>query len=183
MTKRLGTIIGALGLAAGLGFGAPQMASAQEVANNTAFGDWVVNCEAVTTTQNVCRLVQVLSTTQDDALVVRFVGIAGPDDTAILLAQVPMGVYLPGGAVFGTEGSTEDEQMEMIWQRCLGRICEAAIALSAEDIAKFTDAGSMLFGYRMQVEADPIVVRVDVSRFGEALAAIAPPAEDAPASE
>lgn len=147
---------------------------AQEVANNSSFGDWLVNCEAVTITQTSCRLLQVLTNAEDESLVARFVAVPGAGDTTVLLAQVPIGVYLPGGAVFRPEGAEDSMQKEMIWQRCLGRICEAAIGLTPEDLETFTTAGAILFGYRMQLDADPIIIRADVSRFAEAMELIRP---------
>ncbi len=163
-----------IGFALGfVGLGATT-ASAQEVANNSTFGDWVVRCQAVTTSQTSCRLVQVLTRSEEKTLVARFIGIPGAGNSTMLLAQVPIGVFLPGGAVFRTQGSDPEEQKKMVWQRCLGEICEAAIVLTPGDLIKFTTDGTILFGYRMELKADPIVVQVDVSRFEEAIAAIAP---------
>lgn len=143
-----------------------------EIANNTAFGDWVVQCEAVTTSRNVCRIVQELTRVDSKDLVVRFIALPAADDTAILLAQVPIGVYLPGGAVYRLEGKDDEEQREMIWQRCLGDLCEAALSITADEMAKFTEAGGILFGYRPDIEAEPVIVRAEVARFGEAVGAL-----------
>lgn len=143
-----------------------------EIANNTAFGDWVVQCEAVTTSRNVCRIVQELSRADTNELVVRFIALPAAEDTAILLAQVPIGVYLPGGAVFRLEGKDDEEQREMIWQRCMGNLCEAALSIDADEMAKFAEAGGILFGYRPDIQAEPVIVRAEVARFGEAIAAI-----------
>lgn len=150
-----------------------------EVANNTAFGDWVVQCEAVTVSRTVCRLVQELTRTDDNALVVRFIALPTAEEDAILLAQVPIGAYLPGGAVYRLDNLDTDAvdpdpaaQREMIWQRCLGDLCEAAIAVSTQEMAAFTTEGGILFGYRPDVAADPVIVRADVSRFAEAINAI-----------
>lgn len=150
-----------------------------DIANNTAFGDWVVQCEAVTVSRTICRVVQELTRTDDDSLVVRFIALpTGPTD-AILLAQVPIGAYLPGGAVYRLD-NLEDaaaepdpaEQREMIWQRCLGDLCEAAVAITTEEMAQFTEVGGILFGYRPDIDAEPTIVRADVSRFAEAISAI-----------
>ena len=148
--------------------------AAQEVANNSRFGDWIVNCQAVTTNQTACRLIQTISRQQDQSLVARFVAVPGTNGSTLLAAQVPMGVHLPGGAVFRPEGSEDSQQRKMVWQKCLGQICEAAIVLNEQDLAEFSDAGTILFGYRMDVNADPIVVRVSVSQFAAGIAAITP---------
>lgn len=150
-----------------------------EIANNTAFGDWVVQCEAVTVSRTICRLVQELTRTDDNALVVRFIALPTGEGDAILLAQVPIGAYLPGGAVYRLDNldaaaaePDPAEQREMIWQRCLGDLCEAAIAVSGPEMEAFTAEGGILFGYRPDVGADPVIVRADVSRFAEAISAI-----------
>ena len=153
-------------------------ATAQEVANNTTFGNWIVRCDAVTTTQTSCRLVQTMSRTSDKSLVVRFVVLPAANGSALFLAQVPMGVYLPAAAVVRWVNSPEGEQKKMTWQRCMGEICEAALAISPSDLANFTKAGDILFGYRMQVREDPTIVKVDVSRLSEAVSALASSAQN-----
>jgi invasion protein IalB len=147
---------------------APAGISADEIANNTAFGDWVVICEAVTIRRTVCQLVQELSLRDSDRMIARFVALP-VEEGAVLVAQVPMGVYLPGGAVFRFAGLDEEPQREMIWQRCFGEVCEAAIPLPDEELAVFARAETMLFGFRMDAGEDPIVLRVDISRFAEAI--------------
>ena len=147
---------------------APEGITADEIANNTAFGDWVIVCEAVTIRRTVCRLIQELSLRDSDRMLARFIALP-VDDGAILVAQLPMGVYLPGGAVFRFAGMDEEPQREMIWQRCFGDVCEAAIPLPQAELAVFARAEAMLFGFRMDADAEPIVLRVDVSRFAEAL--------------
>jgi invasion protein IalB len=143
-----------------------------EIANNTAFGDWVVQCEAISVSRNICRIVQELTLVDSNDLVVRFIALPAADGTAILLAQVPIGVYLPGGAVYRLAEREEDPQREMIWQRCLGELCEAALQIEAEEMASFTEAGAILFGYRPDIEAEPVIVRADMTRFAEAIEAI-----------
>jgi invasion protein IalB len=147
---------------------APEGIGADEIANNTAFGDWVVMCEAVTIRRTVCQLVQELSLRDSDRMLARFVALP-VEEGAVLVAQVPMGVYLPGGAVFRFAELDEEPQREMIWQRCFGEVCEAAIPLPEEELAVFARAEEMLFGFRMDAEEEPIILRVDISRFAEAI--------------
>lgn len=143
-----------------------------DVANNASFGDWIVKCEAITMSRTVCRTVQELTTTESNALVVRFIALPAQDGGAVLLAQVPIGAYLPGGAVYRLENQPDAEQREMIWQRCLGQLCEAAVAIDADEMKLLTEAGGILFGYRPEPAADPVIVRADVSRFAEGIEAI-----------
>jgi len=127
----------------------------------------------VTSARTQCRLVQSITRTDDKSLVVKFVAMPAADGQALMVAQVPIGVWLPAGAVFRPEDQTEAEQKKMIWQKCLGQICEAAIGLTPADLAGFTAAKGILFGYRMDRTTDPIIIRVDVSRMEEALKALA----------
>lgn len=146
----------------------------QPVANNSTFGDWIVTCQAVTTRDTACRLVQEQSLTDTQQLVARFIALPAEDDAAVLLAQVPMGVYLPGGAVYRIAGNEELEQRSMVWQRCLGQLCEAAIQLDAEEIDMMAEGEAILFGYRMDAGAEPIILRVDTAAFADGVAAIRP---------
>ncbi|SIN90024.1 invasion associated locus B family protein [Vannielia litorea] len=139
-----------------------------EVSNNTAFGDWIVSCEAVTTRKTACSLVQEQRLKEGGQLVARFVALP-VSDGAILLAQVPMGVYLPGGAVYRFAGNEALEQREMIWQRCAENVCEAAAPLNEEELAVFAEEEALLFGFRPAAEGEPVILRVDISRFAEAV--------------
>ena len=138
-----------------------------DLPNNAQFGDWVVTCEAATVQRNVCRLEQEQSLRESGQFVARFIAVPVADG-AILLAQTPMGSYLPGGAVYRFASDESIKQREMIWQRCLGNICEAAAPLDQEELALFAESEALLFGFRMAADADPIILRVDISRFTEA---------------
>lgn len=169
MRKTILTAFAALSLATS---SLAQETETPEVANNTLFGDWIVTCQAVTVTRNICRLMQEQKLRDSDTLVTRLIAFPAEEGGAVLLAQVPMGVYLPGGAVFRQESDAEAEQKEMIWQRCLGDICEAALALNAEELAEIAEGGAILFGYRGDIASEPIITRVDMTRFGEGLEAL-----------
>lgn len=182
--KRAAIIIGvAIGLAGtawaqkdsqGADTPAPETASQSaetDLANGTAFGDWVVACEAASVKRTSCRLVQTLTLRDRNELVARFIAVPG-EDGAVLVAQTPMGVYLPGGAVYRFAGDEEAEQREMVWQSCQGQLCEAAAPLDADELAAIDAAETLLFGYRLTADADPIVVEVDVSEFNEGLDAL-----------
>lgn len=150
---------------------APAAAEVQELANNTAFGGWLVTCEALTVTRSACRLTQELTLRDKGDLVVRMVAVP-VSDGALLFAQVPIGVYLPGGAVYRIEGKEDLEQRNMVWQRCLGGVCEAASGLDQSELDNLRDASSILFGYRMDANGEPLIVSVDTSRFVEGLEAL-----------
>lgn len=140
-----------------------------EIRNGQRIGDWVVSCDAVTVRQTACRLVQEQSMRDGGALVARFIAVPVVDG-AILLAQVPMGVYLPGGAVYRFGDNEALEQRELIWQSCAGQICEAAAPLDEEELAQFESHSNILFGFRPTAEDDPVVLRVNIDGFSDAIA-------------
>lgn len=142
------------------------------IANNSAFGGWIVNCEAITVNSTACRLIQQLSRTEDNSLIVRMVVVPAGDGTYLMIAQTPAGVYLPGGAVYRFAENEEVPQREMIWQRCIGESCEAASRLDAEELELFDANTTLLFGYRPDVTSEPIIVPMDISQFGDAIAAL-----------
>lgn len=140
-----------------------------EVANNATFGDWVVNCEAVSTQRTSCRVVQTQSRSDTGALFLRLIAYAQPEGGAVLVAQTPIGVYLPADVVFRAEGDADTPQTAMIWQRCLGDICEAALELDAESLQALEDGGAALFGYQPAPGQDAAVARVETTALIEAL--------------
>lgn len=150
---------------------APPAAPSTDLANYTAFGSWLVNCEALSVKRSVCRLTQELTLKDSGELVVRLVALPVKDG-ALLFAQVPQGVYLPGGAVYRIADNTELAQREMVWQRCLGGVCEAATGLDEAELEALNGVSSVLFGYRMDADGEPLVVNVEMSRFTEGVAAL-----------
>lgn len=148
-----------------------------DLRNNTVFGDWVVSCQAVTVRRSVCTLVHEQSLRDSGEVLLRMIA-APVEDGAILLAQVPMGVYLPGGAIYRFADRDDQEQREMIWQRCAGAICEAAASLDAEELALFAEESAILFGYRMSPEAEPIILRVSIDQFADAISELSKAVED-----
>lgn len=175
MTARHTTLFAAAALAVasfGCGAQAQDATTPLDVANGTMFGDWIVSCEAVTISRNVCRLLQEQTLRDNNGLVARFIALPAEEGGAILLAQVPMGVYLPGGAVYRLENAQEAAQQEMIWQRCWGNVCEAALGLEAAQLEAIDDAGAILFGYRGDISSEPVITRVDMSNFRAGLDAL-----------
>lgn len=157
--------------AAGAQDGAASPADGAEIRNGQQIGDWIVSCDAVTVRQTVCRLVQEQSMREGGALVARFIAVPVVDG-AILLAQVPMGVYLPGGAVYRFGDSETLEQRDMIWQSCADQVCEAAAPLDEEELALFESHSDILFGFRPAAGDDPVVLRVSIEGFAEAIATL-----------
>ncbi len=147
-------------------------AAAQEVANNASFGDWVVNCEAVSTQRTSCWVAQTQSRADNGGLVLQLIAYALPEGGALLAAQVPIGAYLPFNVSFQPEADENPQPQRMIWQRCLGQICEAALQFSAEELAALNDAEQVLFGYQPAPGVDALVTRVSTGTLVEALDAI-----------
>ena len=154
---------------------APAAALAQgPVANDTAFGDWRVACRAVTTDQTECRLVQTVTRTSDKSLVVRLIAVPRTDTGVVLVAQMPMGVFLGARPAMRLEGSPEGSEISFAWQRCVKDICEAAVPLTDAQLADMMKAGKVLFGYKAKPADKPLVVRLNVAQLDTGLAAIAP---------
>lgn len=152
------------------------MAFAQdtEIGNGSTFGSWEVVCDAVTTQRVSCRLVQTQTLTETGELVVRMLVYPQPEGGALLIAQVPIGIYLPGGAVYRSEASEDAPVTGLVWQRCLGEICEAALALDAAKVGELVASDAILFAYQVNPGEDRRVVRVDLAEFEAGLAAIQP---------
>ncbi len=160
---------------AGIGMVLATSAAAQdEVANNAAFGDWVVNCEAVSTQRTQCRVVQTQSRQDTGALVIQLIAYAAPEGGAVLVAQVPIGVYLPAPLAFRAESEPDAPEQTMIWQRCLGQICEAALQLEAPAFAALTEAETVLFGYQPAPGAEAVITRVNTIGLADAVDATRP---------
>ena len=140
----------------------PASLGAQE--ERETFGDWVLVCDG----DQPCRLIQQQTERESGALAVRLIAIK-VDGGAVLAAQVPMGVHLPSGAVYRFENPEGEPQRQMIWQRCMEDICEAAIQLDERELELLGQNDSLLFAYRMMPQDEPLVMRVSLDGFQEGL--------------
>ena len=142
---------------------------AAPAANGQAFGNWILRCQALGVAQTQCNLVQELTLAETGAMIVRLI-VTELQGGPTLVAHVPIGAYLPSGLVYQVEGD-ETEQKEMVWQRCLGSICEGALAMDEDEVARLS-SGTLLVGYRPAPGVEPVVLRVGLDGFGEGVAAI-----------
>lgn len=145
-----------------------------EVTNGTSFGDWEVACDAVSTQRVTCRLVQSQSIAETGEMVLRLIVFPQDQEGALMVAQMPMGVYFPGGAIFRAADDSDAPVTSMVWQRCGGGLCEAALSMDATAVDAFVAQGAILFAYQMDPGTDRLVTRVDVSTLATGLAAIRP---------
>jgi len=141
---------------------APAAYAQDRIANGARFQNWAVACEAVAVGETVCALVQQIINAQSQAPLAEFVALIGQTEEQVLLsARVPVGVWLP--AAFTLRANSDDTPIEMVWQACDGRICEAVLPLDVETIAGFSTVEPMLVGYIPSVGAQPLVFEVAFS--------------------
>lgn len=140
----------------------PLTAAAQE--ERETFGDWVLVCDG----DQPCRLLQQQTERESGALAVRLIAVKVADG-AVMAAQVPMGVHLPSGAVYRLQTPEDEPQRQMIWQRCLDDICEAAIQLDTRELELFGQSDAILFAYRLSPEDEPRIMQINLAGFLEGL--------------
>lgn len=154
---------------AALALTVPVATSAQE--ERETFGDWVLVCDG----GQPCRLIQQQTERESGALAVRLIALK-VDEGAVLAAQVPMGVHLPSGAVYRFETPEGEPQRQMIWQRCMDEICEAAIQLDEDELALLGQNDALLFAYRMSPQDEPRIMQVSLAGFADGLERTGPAA-------
>ena len=147
------------------------------IANGTTFGNWVVSCEALAVNETTCVLKQQLARSTDRAFVAELLAFWTSDGTKRFMAvRVPNGVYLPSGFALRPESETEETQF--VWQSCGRDLCEGLVELSDDLAAQWTQAETLLGGYRPGRNAEPVVFTLSVAGLNEGLAALkVPPAE------
>ena len=141
---------------------APVAAVAQE--ERETFGDWVLVCDG----GQPCRLIQQQTERETGDLAVRMIALK-VDDGAVLAAQMPMGVHLPSGAGYRFETPEDEPQRQMVWQRCMDNICEAAIQLDEQELEFFGQNDSILFAYRLTPQDEPRIMQVSLAGFLDGL--------------
>lgn len=147
-------------------------AKAQDVQNGQAFGDWAVNCSAVAVGQTACVLQQQILRSEDRAFVAQLLAFRTPDHSKTFLsARVPVGVYFPAGFAIRPENS--DEILRFVWQSCGRDLCEAAVEIDAETLAKLTAEGTTILGaYRPNIQAENFVFSFSMTGAAQGLDAL-----------
>lgn len=160
----------------------PLAATAQEaatgVANGQSFGDWLVRCDALGMNRTRCMLSQRVARSDSGALLAEILAFWSDDTPAapILVAQAPVGVYLPTAFVLQPEGSEDDQRLDFVWQSCNQTICEAIGLPDAEKLGQLTGIERLLAGYRPAAGAEASVFPVSTKGLAEGLEALKPTA-------
>ena len=130
-------------------------------------GDWTFQCLAVSATQNVCALTQVLGNPKTNRRILALtMRPAGKDNKLLFLAQAPLGVFLPAGLV----GKIDDrEQFNFSWQRCTRQGCQAAAAISDARKAALMSGKNLLLGFKIQPAAKTIALTASLKGITQGL--------------
>ncbi len=138
--------------------------------NGARIGAWVVSCEAVAVGETVCALTQQLLRSSDRAFIADIIAAWNAQtEGAVLIARVPLGVHLPSGFVLQ---AGDGKQRNFQWQRCFGRFCEAALALSPEDIAQLEASDEVVAAFRPAPGSDVFPFRFSMKGLSQGLLAL-----------
>ena len=145
-----------------------------EIANGQSFGDWLVRCDALGVNRTRCMLSQRVARSDNGALLAEVLAFWSDDSPAapILVAQAPVGIYLPTSFVLQPEGSEDDQRLDFIWQSCNQTICEAIGLPDAEKLDQLTGAERLLAGYRPSIGAEARVFPISTKGLAEGVEAL-----------
>jgi invasion protein IalB len=150
---------------------APDAHAQDRIANGTRFDNWTVTCEAVAVGETLCALVQQIVNAQSQAPLAELVALTvRGEDQVLLSVRVPVGVWLP--AAFTLRMTEDTAPVEMVWQACDGRICEAVLPLDAPMIARLNTGAPLLVAYIPALGAEPVVFEVGFAGLGAGLQAL-----------
>lgn len=128
-------------------------ATAQDAA--PTFGNWGLKCEAVQGGGQVCVLSQTILRASDKAFAAEFLLFAAADGAPLLAVRVPIGAHLPSGFVIRAEGDEADRVM--IWQSCNPQLCEAALPVDADLLARMDGGGPVKAVFRPNGRSEPFL--------------------------
>lgn len=150
-------------------------AAAARLANGTRFGTWTLGCEAVAVGETACLLSQRVARSSDGAFLADFMLFPNPqaEGEVYLAARVAAGVYLPSGFVLRGESAPEDSQRQLVWQTCVGEVCEGLLSLPAADVAALEAGGDVIAAYRPSVQSEAVIFRFSVAGAEAGLEALA----------
>ena len=148
-------------------------AEAQEARQGTAFGDWLLACEAVGVNRTSCVIRQTLTRRDGGALIADVIlrRLEAEDDPRIALVLVtPTGMFLPEAPGMAIDAG--GETLPLQWRSCDAQRCVASRVLTEDDVASLSGGGRMSLGYRPVNRDEPVIFSVSLDGVTAGLAAL-----------
>lgn len=169
--ERLRSLGFVLGIGAVLSIAAhPVAAASKKPPSGKVFGDWGVICESPDNGKTEkCFITQTQDMKDKGRLLQTSIGYLGPNNEPIIIAKLPLGIYIPGGAAYKVG---QEAQVSMVIQRCTNDGC-VAVGPLPEAVLKAMNAGSeAVIGVMPAVNAKTVTIALSTKGFKEAFASL-----------
>lgn len=141
------------------------------VVNGQVFDEWRVACQAIAVNETACGLVQTLTNTANNSLLIEFQAVwTGGEAPVQVVARVPVGAHLPSGLSIGSEGA--EERQNFVWQTCGPRLCEASLTAPLTSLQALEGETPVVIGYRPAPRAEALVFRSTFTGLSAGLTAL-----------
>lgn len=147
--------------------GAPALAAPE--AGDT-FGDWAVECERAPDGEEQCFLSQTQLVKENNARLLKAsIGYLGPEQEAVLVLVLPLGVDLKEGIVISVD---ERPQIALRYQQCLQDGCSGVLRPDEDALAALRDAKRIQVGIVPFGSGQRVAVGISPTGLANGLAAI-----------
>lgn len=140
----------------------------------TTFGDWIVECERPAAgAADKCFVSQYVSSTKPNETAQQMlklsIGHLGPNDAAMAVAVLPLGISIPAGAAFRID---QHPAQPLILQECTQQGCMASADISADTVGAMADGEAMAVGIVVAGASETTAIPVSLKGFKDAFAAL-----------
>jgi len=140
------------------------------------FGDWIFACKALGPEKTVCAIVQNIDyqteQVQKRLLTLTVRRLQSPESKTsktILLARLPLGIFLPSGVAARID---ETEQFPMFVQTCSQMGCEAVVELDKQKLRGMKAGKKLFIGFKVQANSKVVTIPASLIGFSKGIAVL-----------
>ncbi len=139
-------------------------------ADGDRFGGWVYECEALSASKTVCAFTYTVVTEDGASRILKLsFGKLGQKDEFVLVALLPLGIYLPAGV----HGKIDNgETFELVMRTCTTLGCEAMILVDPKLRWKMKAGKDLFIEFTARPGAKPITLPVSLNGISAGLDAM-----------
>ncbi|MEJ1376490.1 MAG: invasion associated locus B family protein [Candidatus Sedimenticola sp. (ex Thyasira tokunagai)] len=134
------------------------------------FGNWLHECESGSEEKRICALTHTVHSTDSKGVILKLtIRKLGSEQTPVLVALVPLGIYLPAGVVAMVDSSP---QFPLVVQRCTVQGCEAFSPLDPKQLWRLKAGKRLLIGFKARRGPSTVTLPVSLSGVSDGLQAM-----------
>lgn len=134
------------------------------------FGDWLHECETGSDDKPICALTHTVTSSDGEGTLLKLtIRKLGTEQKPVLVALVPLGIYLPSGVVGMADASP---QFSLVLQTCTVLGCEAIFPMNPKQLWRLKAGKQLVIGFKAQRGSSTVTLSISLAGVSEGLLAM-----------